>query len=219
MSASPNYPPTLWKKFELLAEKLWVVSLDNHNNILEEIEEIAPEIQMMKKLAKCDPETTKIYLKFNQRIQNEIQSEIEDALENKTINPYRTPSLGDLSVDNICYDFFGITFEAQLMIWEDLNGKGIIRVWDTTPTMVNDRVITFRACIEPSPSTDIKIIEDTQIFLKEICIPNGVALGHGYCRNVMKEKKINIPYALIKMIIKYFNIDLKTINKYWINNK
>ena len=215
----PTHPPAMWKKFELFAKKKWMVSLDN-DNILTEIQEIAPEIKMIKKLAKCDSKNTKIYLQFNQRIQNKIQSAIEDALEYKTINPYRTPSLGDLSIDNICYDFFGImTFETQLMIWEDLNGKGIIRVWNTTPTMINDRVMTFPACIVSSPSTDVKIIEDTQQLLTETCIPNGELLGNGYCRKYMDTENVIIPFALIRMIIRYFNVDFKTLNKYWISKE
>ena len=207
-----------WRKFELLAEKTWIVSVDA------EFEETAPEIAMIKKLAKCD---SKMYLKFNEKTQNDIQFAIEDALEYKTsinrrlqMEAYPGPSLGDLSIDDIRYDFFGITCEAQLKIWPELNGTGIIRVWNTTPTMINDiKVKTFPACIVSPLNTNIKIIEDTQRLLTETCIPNGELLGHGYCRKYEVKEEINIPIALRLLIICYFNVNNQTLNKYWIINE
>ena len=197
----------MWQKFELLVQQKWMISLDNDNQ-LTKIEEIAPEMEMIKKLAGCESNDTKIYFKFNERIQNKIQCEIEYGLEDNnywehyTTNPHPAQSLVDLSVDGICCDFFGINLGAQLMIWNELNGKGILRVWDTTPTMINDMTVkTFPACIVSLPSTNVKIIEDTQRLLTGTCIPNGVALGRGYCRNQMEEHKVKIPHALIEMII------------------
>ena len=214
---------TMWQKFELLAQQEWMISLDT-NNPLTKIEKIAPEIEMIKKLAACDSNDTKIYFKFNKWIQNKIQCAIEDGFEDHNdwdcYYPHPSaPSLIDLSVDGICCDFFGIEFDAQLMIWHELNGKGTLRVWNTTPTMINDtKVMIFPACtVLPPPSTDIKIIEDTQELLTKTCIPNGKLLGHGYCRK-HTENKI-IPDALIGMIIRYFNVDLKTLDKYWISKE
>ena len=216
----------MWQKFELLAQQEWMISL-NTNNPLAKIEKIAPEMEMIKKLAECDSNDTKIYFKFNKWIQNQIQSAIEDGLEDNywdyhTTDPHPpAPSLVDLSVDGICCDFFGINFDAQLMIWHELNGKGSLRVWNTTPTMINDsKVMIFPACIVlPPPTTDIKIIEDTQELLTKTCIPNGELLGNGYCREYTETENIIIPLALIRMIIRYFNVDFQTLDKYWISKE
>ena len=107
------------------------------------------------------------------------------------------------------------------MIWHELNGKGSLRVWNTTPTMINDsKVMIFPACIVlPPPTTDIKIIEDTQELLTKTCIPNGELLGNGYCREYTETENIIIPLALIRMIIRYFNVDFKTLDKYWISKE
>ena len=207
-----------WNKFKLLAEQEWMISLDYNN-------QLAPEIEMIKKLAGWDSNDTKIYLKFNKNIQCKIQSAIEyglihkNYLDNITDPHPSAPSLVDLSVDNIYLDFFGIDFDAQLMILEDLNGKGTLRVWNTTPTMRDYGVKTFPACTASSPSTDVQIIEDAQELLTKTCIPNGELLGDGYCRKHMETENVTIPFALIRIIICYFKVDFKTLDKYWISKE
>ena len=202
-----------WKKYELFTKKIWMISLDT------KFERIAPEITMIKQLAKCD---SKMYLKFNQKTQNDIQSEIKETLieRRSRFGAYPAPSLYDLSTVNICYDCFGITWEGQLKIWLGLNGKGMMRIENTIPTINDIQGQTFHVRIVPPLSTDIKIIDiaDTERLLTKTCIPNGKSLGGGYCREHEEKFNINIPIAVIRIIIRYFNVDSKALKKYWTSN-
>ena len=192
-------------------KKEWMVSLDTY--LFTQIKEIEHEMEIIKQLAKADPtKRDSIYFKFNDKIQRKIHTTIAFALFFDHHDCPRKLS-SNIMVNDICYDFFGINFETTLMICKDFNDSGILRMWNAIPKIKNnDKIITFGACTISSKK-EILIIDDTKELITKTCTPNGKLLGKGYCREHENENNCNIPWYLIEIIVRYFNITLNHLHK------
>ena len=139
-----------------LDEDEWMVSLDTL--LFTQITEIEPELKFIKKLSRKDS----IYCKFPLRIQRKIQSTIAFRLFFQKFYNSATNSqylANDLIVNDLSYEYFGVKFDATLIVWKHWSSMGQLRIWNSTPKLVNDGIITFSACTVSS-KTNVKIIED-----------------------------------------------------------
>ena len=193
----------------------WMVSIDadwtRHHH------EIKEEIKSIKQLARCN----EIYLQFDEETQTAIQLELkkllvaEERFRSSSSNARgASPQHWIYPIMHIFYDYFGIHFESQLMIWKSDREKGVLTLWRAFPNIKYDNVdadiamylgrLRFRARTVPRLDQQKDI---TKKLIKEKCTEKEILLGHGYCKNNAKENGFIIPEPLIRIIIWYSKKD------------
>ena len=192
-----------WAKF---TETKWMVSIGTHSE--DEIKAMTQEIETIKHLTKCD---SNIYCKFNQKSQQKIQSTITNALFWEQIyGDSNNPTIlsNHLIIDGIYFQYFGLEFHSTLLIWKHLR-RGELRLWNRKNIGVT--VSPLRVYMVSSKKGFI--IDDTKELITKTCTPNAKLLGKGYCRKHENENNCNIPWYLIEIIVRYFNITLDHLHK------